>query len=532
MKKVIFLFTMALFAGSSALYAQSEVDAYRYSQTDLSGSARYLGMAGSFGALGGDISAMSTNPGGLAIYRSSEVATTLGFTTTNTKTDWLGVSVKDNKTKFNFDNIAYVGYFPTSNESGIMGWNVGFSYNRAKNYNRTYRMAGANFGGAQYSLSDYVADITSRAMINGNIPYSQLQYNEDLNRAPYNNVNIPWISTLGYEAGFIQPSGTGDNFVGSYQSRLAGNLQTADLYVNERGGIDRYNFSFAANISNIVFVGATVGITDLNYHMSTFYNESLDSGDKLDLGNELKTEGTGYNFNLGIIVRPSDYLRLGVAYNTKTWYKMTDYYFGDASSTVNGVAGEVAKTPAGVFDYKLSTPDKWIFSAAAILGQYALVNVDYEISDYGRMKLAYSDGVEMDGTNGDIKQDFGVSQTFRVGAEVKVTPQFAVRAGGSWMTTPEKKALRNGDVEVATAGTIPNYVVDKGTTSYYTIGLGYRFTPQFYADVACVFKSYKENVYPFSPVGTHEGLTQGVGVIPAKLENNSTKVAFTVGYKF
>ena len=110
-------------------FAQSQMDAHRYAQNELGGTARYLAMGGAFGALGGDISVMNANPAGLAVYRSSEVVTTLSLTSTNAKTDWLGSTSDQTKTKVNFDNIAYVGYFPTGNDEGIVSWNVGFSYN-------------------------------------------------------------------------------------------------------------------------------------------------------------------------------------------------------------------------------------------------------------------------------------------------------------------------------------------------------------------------------------------------------------------
>ena len=32
----------------------------------------------------------------------------------------------------------------------------------------------------------------------------------------------------------------------------------------------------------------------------------------------------------------------------------------------------------------------------------------------------------------------------------------------------------------------------------YTVGIGYRFTPNFYTDLACVFRTHKEDVYAFS----------------------------------
>ena len=78
----------ACLCGGTA-FSQSQLDAFKYSQTELNGTARYLGMGGAFGALGGDISAMNTNPAGLAIYKSSEVVTTLSLSSASAKTDWL-----------------------------------------------------------------------------------------------------------------------------------------------------------------------------------------------------------------------------------------------------------------------------------------------------------------------------------------------------------------------------------------------------------------------------------------------------------
>ena len=114
---------LALCGGTA--FSQSQLDAFKYSQTELNGTARYLGMGGAFGALGGDISAMNTNPAGLAIYKSSEVVTTLSLSSASAKTDWLGSKVDNSRTKVSFDNIAYVGYFPTANDEGIVSRNQG-----------------------------------------------------------------------------------------------------------------------------------------------------------------------------------------------------------------------------------------------------------------------------------------------------------------------------------------------------------------------------------------------------------------------
>ena len=179
MKRIGIIMSVLALCGGTA-FSQSQLDAFKYSQTELNGTARYLGMGGAFGALGGDISVLNSNPAGLAVYRSSEVVATADVSMVSAKSNWLGNGTTADKTKFNFDNIAYVGYFPTGNDSGLLSWNVGFSYNRLKNYSRNYSLRGSGDMGA--SLADYVAarankggltpsDIDFRKDGNGNITY-------------------------------------------------------------------------------------------------------------------------------------------------------------------------------------------------------------------------------------------------------------------------------------------------------------------------------------------------------------------------
>ena len=544
MKRVACLFISAFFLAGGVAYAQGEMDAYKMSQTDLNGTARYLGMSGAFGALGGDISSMSTNPAGLGIYRSSEVVTTISLSSAKTNSDWNGMSVDKSKTRFNFDNIAYVGYFPTGNDEGIVGWNIGLSYNRVKDFNRSYRMNGAQ----AYSVADYVADLLYGTDKN------DLRYG-DKNYDPYFDSSISWLGILGFDAGFV------DNYAGNnkeYHSAfghekdgewLNYSPQNVNLLVNEKGSIGQYNISFATNISDRFFLGATVAITDLDYTLSTEYTEDFTQNSQLRLDNGLSTDGTGYAFNIGAIVRPVDFLRVGVAYNSPTWYKMTDYFHGTAGTTINNQDWNTQNTPdyqSG--DYRLRTPDRWIFSIAGV-GQNFLISADYELTNYKRMVLNDVNGDELQTTE-DIKKDFGMSGTLKVGAEYKITPQFSVRAGTLWRTSPMKDHLKDGipplnekgeyyTQAVGVVGTIPNYTVDKGTNSY-SVGLGYRFTPNFYMDLACVYRVYKEDAYAF-PNTYHAGISdidklldEGVVVKsdPASLKTKTTQVALTLGYKF
>lgn len=529
MKRITCLFISAFFLAGGVAYAQGEMDACKMSQTDLNGTARYLGMSGAFGALGGDISSMSTNPAGLGIYRSSEVVTTISLSSIKANTNWNGSKADESKTRFNFDNIAYVGYFPTGNDEGIVGWNLGVSYNRVKSFNRTYRMNGRQ----KSSLSDYVADLTYGTK-EGDLRYVEKKYD------PYFDSSIPWLSILGWDAGYFDPDPNGKD---EYVSALRGDVQNADLMVTEKGSIGQYNFSFATNISDRFFLGATVAVTDMDYSLRSFYKESFPESAGLSLDNGLSTSGTGYAFNIGAIVRPTDFLRLGVAYNSPTWYKLTDYFHGNASTTIGGETWPANTPDYQSGSYHLRTPDRWIFSAAGV-GKNFLVSVDYELTNYKRMNLNDMDGFDLQGTD-DIKKDFGMSGTLKVGAELKVTPQFSVRAGTLWRTSPMKDHVKNGvspihdsgehagdyyQTAVGVVGTVPNYTVDKGTNSY-SIGLGYRFTPSFYADLACVYREYKEDAYAFPSTYLPNGEVF-VKSDPASLKTKTTQVALTLGYKF
>ena len=59
-----------------AVQAQTSYNAGTVMESQLNGTARFVGMGGAMSALGADISTMSTNPAGIGLYRSSDIAMT------------------------------------------------------------------------------------------------------------------------------------------------------------------------------------------------------------------------------------------------------------------------------------------------------------------------------------------------------------------------------------------------------------------------------------------------------------------------
>ena len=116
--------------------------------------------------------------------------------------------------------------------------------------------------------------------------------------------------------------------------------------------------------------------------------------------------------------------------------------------------------------------------------------------------------------------------TFRIGAEYKVIPQFAFRLGYNYSSS----IFKNGAIKYLpynSVNTDTDFANSK-SLSNYTLGIGYRGT-MIYADLAYKFSSYKEDFYPFYNEFNDRGIvTPNV----TKITNTRSQVLFTLGMRF
>lgn len=543
MKRISCLSVVML--GATLASAQGVTDALQNSKTDIVGTARYMGMAGAFNALGGDISTLSQNPAGIGIYRSSEVVATLdlGGVETNSSIpnnalSIVGPTLKNSQFNIGCNNLGYVGTFQTGKRSGLINFNVGFAYNRQAYQKRRYKVTQNEM---QNGLSDYIADQTNVwASNNPNSKPSDLIIPENIkDYDPYYDSSAPWLSILGYNSYAInhESGQAGNYYVGLYPNDNMG--IGGDLSVNETKRIDEYSFNFGGNISNLVYWGLGIGISDLNFKQSISYDEyywqagkpeTVGNYQNFQLNNYLNTSGTGVNMKFGLIVRPTNSFRLGAAVHTPTWYSMTDTYGADMQSfnvaELSGKSSNRINTPTDAWDYKLRTPWKFQVGAAYILGKSGLISFDYEHVDYSYLHLRDRDGYaeSYEYTNADIKNQLQGVNTFRVGTEFRLTPLVSLRLGYANQSSAYTDAVKNNESDIYASGTIPNYVIDRGT-QYYTGGLGYRIGSIF-ADMAFVWKNNQQDAYMFPNVDGY------VNSERSRLKTSSYKVLLTVGYKF
>ena len=129
MKKIFFSVVALLFACGAG--AQTVYDAVNIAQRDLTGTARFVGMGGAMGALGGDLSTMGTNPAGIGIYRSNDASVTFGYNINSTDANYQGNTFSNNKYRWSLDNAGFGYAMKIGNQTSLRYVNFGFSYNHS-----------------------------------------------------------------------------------------------------------------------------------------------------------------------------------------------------------------------------------------------------------------------------------------------------------------------------------------------------------------------------------------------------------------
>lgn len=519
MKKITtFLFLLLIL--TPAIYAQGEIEAYRFSREELYGTARSMAMGGAFGALGGDQSAVSINPAGIAVYRSSEVIGSLNLSQERSAVD----NREANKSRFEMDNLGFVGIFPLMSDA-VPFINFGFTYNKIKSFDKNISAV----GNPNNSLIDYIADRSA------GIHPSDLRMGDDL---PDPFLSQPWLSVMGYNSYLINPADDEGTYYDPVNTLGEGAIN--EISMQERGYIDNYDFSIGTTLNRVLNLGFSLSVKEVSYRLTSDYLEDFDEGG-YTLSNWLTTEGAGVSAKLGAIYKPIHQLRLGVAYHTPTWYALTETFEAetddDMEAYVNDPDYEPGQTYSALFtnNYDLKSPGKWVVSMATVLGNRFIASLDYELTDYSKMKLMVpsesndqNDWYQVD--NDYISMDFKPAATVKLGMEYRFTPQFSGRAGYAWMQQPYDTAFKeSGDAGVAGSNTIYRM---EGDTRYLTGGLGYRFNRHFFLDMALIIKSQTDDLYPFPNLWTDNRQELVIDATPFSLKNETIRGLITLGYKF
>ena len=480
---------------SASVFSQTVSDVLKYSYLRPSGTARFMGTGGAMGALGADFGTLSTNPAGLAMFRTDELTVTPSLRFAHTDAS-IGNApeVGEDKSAFGFDNLGIV--FNTTPRGGRWKtFNIGIGLNRMNNFNQSIYY----FGNAEGSIMNGYFNEAESVINNGGS-------DDDLN---------PFGSQLAWDANAIyyQDGVLTYDFAG-FENATVDRSHT----INTFGSMNEMTLSFAGNYNEQLMIGATVGVPFVNYRLEGEYIESDPGGDidgnvpffgQLIYTDYLRTEGVGINFKMGLIYKINQALRIGAAFHTPTALGLTDNYsntfaydYGDGSGSYTG---DTYFSPDGIFDYKLRTPWRVIASGGVVIRKYGFISADVEWVDYGANRYNFTSNVASNENqalerelNTDIQRTYQSAMNVRVGGELALD-QFRLRAGVNLNGKPEEG--------------------ESGFDTGFSLGAGVH-TGSFFIDLA--YRRY-----------SGEGFVAAYSGAPVATTNNAANdVALTLGFKF
>ena len=485
MKTNKLILSIVAISACMSIAAQTTFDAAKIYEEDLNGTARYVGMGGAMSALGSDPSVISHNPAGIGTYRNSDINTSLSFFGTSVNTDPLYTSYNQGVGGTG-DNARY--YYSNNLKSDI---NVSFD-------NISVIFSGAGIGGNYMNFG-----FSYRKLLNTdrNLDYLDKYFTKDKDDP---------------EQKYVLYREYGDH---------------------QRNKVNSYDFNLSCNLSDMLYLGWTIGIlsTDTwsegylyDYYPSydqaaaadkdyTIYDKQTDytAVDKMN-----SATGSGWNMSFGAIIRPIPALRLGAAIKTPTYFKQ-ELVYEDCLYALKDEEKD-GKNYNTSTEYKFTSPWSLNLSAGLTIAHTA-IGLEYEKHFTQRSSLSV--GNTRLTSQGSV--DFKDYSTFKMGIEQNIG-NLSLRAGYNY-TGPmfnERTGLTFSDTDFNDSRM--DFQIDRLTKKQYcTLGLGYCSAPdsdgtQFYFDLAYVH-GVKNSVFNLNEFNED---------VDVKYNYKSDKVMFTIGWNF
>lgn len=474
----------------STIYSQDVSDALRYSQSNIQGSARFRALSGAFGALGGDLSAVSLNPAGAAVFSQSHASFSLGNTEFNNDTQYFNGTGSINDSNFNFVQGGASFVFKNTSNSPWRKFTVGVAYDRTNNFDDSWFFengTNTNSNNFNNTIGSYFFDFTEGTQRSVFTPTGQelVDYFDIRNQAALNNPeqyfddNPGLYYELGYQfLGDLESFQAQQAFLG-FQSFILDPEIDADDNTNYLLNVEEGNFNhdytfvstgyngkiavnFATQYGDDLYLGVNLNSHFIDYDRSTFLDENNNNVgsviSEVRFDNNLSTRGSGFSFQLGGILKLTNAFRVGLTYDSPTWYTIqeeTSQRLFTAGNDGEPFNIDINPQITNIFpSYRLQTPSKISGSAAYVFGKKGLLSFDYSTKNYGAIELK-PDGDFLD-INTNISQILTTAATYRIGGEYK-HKQFSFRGGYRFEESPYTDGVTIGDL------------------TGFSLGLGYNF---------------------------------------------------------
>lgn len=453
MKKYILLYT--LLCSFSLVKAQLPEDALRNSFFTQNGTARNMAIGGAMGSLGGDITANNVNPAGIGMFKTNEFVFSPGFALNNNKFNFRGNNTAIKKNAFSYGATGFI--FGGIGRQGSRWSSSAFSIsvNQLASFNNRTFYRGKNdiSSFSEQFLEELAKDNASPTAAENNYIFgSSLAFRTYLIDSFMANGRLGYQS----QASVARPGVEGVN---------------QENEINTKGGYHEISLAGAANMSDRLYIGGSVNIPVIYYQKDLRFRESDATTNQNNNFNYFEfterstSRGVGINAKVGMIYKPQEFLRLGVALHTPSFLSFRDNIRAAMTTdtekyTRNGTLTETSDNlnsgNAGDRQYNMTTPWRVIGSASYVLRevndtrqQKGFITADVEYVNYRSARFFSSEGADATGVNyyqslnDKIKDYYKGAFNFKLGGELKFNT-IMVRAGGAFYGNPytQNEALK------------------------------------------------------------------------------------------
>ncbi|MFN3968518.1 OmpP1/FadL family transporter [Flavobacterium sp.] len=501
MKKYLLLLCMGMSFSNMHAQETTPEDVIRLATDNLTGTARFRGMSGAFGAVGGDLSAISVNPAGSIFFNNNYATITGSVYNAKNRSRYFGTSTNDTDSTLDINQIGAVFIFKDGADSKN-DWKkiaVGLNYENANNFNNSVFSAGVN---PYNSIGNYFLNIAQGIPTNVLTDYSYYDLNFYEQQA-----------YLGYDTYIFEPTVDAANNTSYYTNIPNGGNYYQENQILTTGYNGKLTGNFSASYKDILFLGGNLNFHFVNIErLSSVYesneNPVYDTGSTISeilFENRLWTTGSGFSFNLGAIVKPIESLRIGLAYESPTWLRLTDeLQQGVSTQSLNNQDGNEFPfsyhDPITYLPYTIQTPGKWTGSMAYIFGKRGLLSVDVSTKDYSNTRIKPKN--DYAGINQFMSNALDNAMEIRVGGEFKIK-QVSLRAGYCFEESPYKVDEAFGDL------------------TGYTGGIGYNFG-----------ESRLDLAYSYDHRNSNQALISSGMTDPARISryNNNVTLSYSINF--
>lgn len=513
MKRIIAFVTGAALCFGAA--AQSWDEALLFSENEYGGTARSIGMGNAVTAVGGDIGSLTFNPAGSAVASYSQFTLTPGLTlsvgSASGDERGFGEQVQSLYTRMNLPNIGFVIRHDSGRRSGWKRSSVGFVLNTTHPFTRRFNAAGVN------DRTSYAASLASSAK--GFSP--EVLGNRDWFYSGNDPSRMPeWVDRVAFMSDIISTGSTlpDNHYVGISQVLPAagGTVDPETPYPlyqrygsQSTGAKQDLLFNFAANYSDILYLGMNMGISLLNYGFSEYWQEMPDDPDffppvqyengviarweSLRMRRNYRLRGSGVYLKAGLLWRPVAGLRVAAAAQTPTIMDLVARNAFNGEVRFDGKNNTSCSSPEDEWGYALVSPARYQLGIAYSFGSFAVLSADYELANYRKARFDTASGDfgglpdYMSDANLDIQDALGRGHQFRAGVEMKPTAALSLRAGYNYTSGAQRNFLAYyldefGYTQVELTPLTPAQRAAQARSSV-SAGIGYAFG-SFFMDAA------------------------------------------------